>query len=116
MNNRKKGTAYEEWAAAWLTRKGMEILKRNYRCRQGEIDLIARDGKYLVFIEVKYRGVGKAGHPAEAVDRRKQARIIRAARQYLFENRISEDQACRFDVVSILGEEPEHIEHAFECS
>ena len=52
MNKRKTGTEYEELAARWLTGKGFEILEKNYRCRIGEIDLIARDGRYLVFVEV----------------------------------------------------------------
>ena len=51
MNKRKTGTEYEELAARWLTGKGFEILEKNYRCRIGEIDLIARDGRYLVFVE-----------------------------------------------------------------
>ena len=52
MNKRKTGTEYEELAARWLTGKGFKILEKNYRCRIGEIDLIARDGRYLVFVEV----------------------------------------------------------------
>ena len=61
MNKRKTGTEYEELAARWLIEKGYEILEKNYRCRIGEIDLIARDGRYLVFVEVKYRSDEKAG-------------------------------------------------------
>ena len=61
MNKRKTGTEYEELAARWLTGKGFEILEKKYRCRIGEIDLIARDGRYLVFVEVKYRSDEKAG-------------------------------------------------------
>ena len=96
MNKRKTGTEYEELAARWLTGKGFEILEKNYRCRIGEIDLIARDGRYLVFVEVKYRSDEKAGDPSEAV------------------NWIPEDMPCRFDVVSILGSEIYHIKNAFE--
>ena len=55
MNKRKTGTAYEKKAAAYLKEKGYHILKRNYRCPLGEIDLIAEENGYLVFIEVKYR-------------------------------------------------------------
>ena len=102
MNKRKTGTEYEELAARWLTGKGFEILEKNYRCRIGEIDLIARDGRYLVFVEVKYRAGEKAGDPSEAVN------------WYLRQKRIPEDMPCRFDVVSILGSEIYHIKNAFE--
>ena len=78
-NRRIRGQQKEELAAAWLERQGYEILEHNYRCRQGEIDLIARDGRYLVFIEVKYRNSAKCGDPLEAVDRRKQAKILYTA-------------------------------------
>ncbi len=55
QNKRQTGAAYEEQAARFLLEQGYQILERNYRCRQGEIDVIARDGSYLVFVEVKYR-------------------------------------------------------------
>lgn len=114
LNKRQTGTAYEEKAAMWLAEKGFKILERNFRCRQGEIDLIARDGRYLVFVEVKYRSRGNTGHPAEAVNLRKQQRIIQTAQYYCYRNRIPESQAIRFDVVSILGDRIEHIENGFE--
>ena len=78
MNKRQTGSRYEETAAAFLTSKGYRVLERNFRCRQGEIDLICRHGKYLVFAEVKYRSGLSMGSPAEAVDARKQERIRRA--------------------------------------
>lgn len=114
MNKRQTGTAYEEQAAKWLEAHGYRILKRNYRCRQGEIDLIAEDGPCLVFIEVKYRRDSQTGHPAEAVDIRKQRRITRTALYYCCEQRIPETRECRFDVVSILQDKIEHIINAFE--
>ena len=113
QNKRRTGAAYEEKAASWLEEHGMQILERNYRCRRGEIDLIAMDGKYLVFVEVKYRRDLHAGYPAEAVDARKQKRIAGAAVCYCRERKISQDQPCRFDVVGILGDEIEHIKDAF---
>ena len=70
-------------AAAYLKKKGYRILEANFRCRFGEIDLIARDGAYLVFIEVKYRSSLKDGDSLEAVNRRKQRKIIRVAEYYL---------------------------------
>ena len=60
-NNRAKGSIYEEKIAAFLKQSGFVILERNYRCKQGEIDIIAKDGKYFVFIEVKFRASGSAG-------------------------------------------------------
>lgn len=115
MNKRAIGTEYETVAAKHLERLGYRIVARNYRCRAGEIDLIARHGAYLVFIEVKYRADARNGYGAEAVDCRKQERIVRAARWYLMEKHIPENQPCRFDVVSFLGEEISVIENAFEC-
>ena len=55
MNRRETGSRYEKQAAVYLEQKGYEILEMNFRCRRGEIDLVARDGEYLVFVEVKYR-------------------------------------------------------------
>lgn len=114
MNKRQTGAEYEEQAAGWLKEQGYRILKRNYRCRQGEIDLIAEDGPYLVFVEVKYRKGEQTGHPAEAVDIRKQKRLSRTALYYCYEQRVPETRGCRFDVVSILGDKIEHIINAFE--
>lgn len=113
-NRRAQGTAYEEKAAGWLETAGLKILEKNYRCRRGEIDLIATDGKYLVFIEVKYRSSVGSGHPAEAVHAGKQRRIAEAALCYCYEHKIPENRPCRFDVVSILGDEIMHIKNAFE--
>ncbi len=113
MNKRRVGAQYEELAARCLEEKGYQILERNYRCRQGEIDLIALDGSCLVFVEVKYRRDGRTGDPAEAVDFRKQRRIIRTAAYYCYNRNIGESHACRFDVISVLGSEVRHIENAF---
>ncbi len=112
-NRRAKGSRYEEKAAAFLQEKGYQILERNYRDRAGEIDLIARDGMYLVFVEVKYRRNRETGYPEEAVDVRKQTRIRHTAEYYLYSRRYPADTPCRFDVVSILGEEIRLIADAF---
>ena len=68
MNKRKIGSRYEEAAAAFLQKQGFRILGKNFRCRQGEIDLVCREGKELVFTEVKYRSDASCGSPFEAVD------------------------------------------------
>ena len=112
-NKRELGGHYEQLAADYLTAHGAQILVRNFRCRQGEIDLIIRDGRYLVFVEVKYRSSMGKGDPAEAVNPFKQQRIRNSARYYLYKNRCGEDTPCRFDVVSILGNEIRWIKNAF---
>ena len=77
--------------------------------------IIARDRDYLVFIEVKYRRDEHEGDPAEAVDARKQVRILRTARYYMTRYHISEDTPCRFDVVAVLGSNVRLIRDAFWC-
>ncbi|HBA63828.1 MAG TPA: YraN family protein [Lachnospiraceae bacterium] len=113
MNRRSVGTAYEQKAEAYLKKQGMQILERNFRCRQGEIDLIAREGETIVFCEVKYRNGTAVGHPLEAVGVRKQQRLIHCAAYYLMQHGGTET-ACRFDVIGFLGEELIHISNAFE--
>lgn len=112
MNKRKIGTDYEQLAAKYLGGRGYEIIESNYRCPVGEIDLIAKDGTYLVFIEVKYRRNLGAGSPLEAVDRKKQQTIRRVAQWYLTERHLY-DIPVRFDVTGILGEEITVIKDAF---
>lgn len=113
MNKRAIGTAYEKKAAVYLEEQGYRIVASNYRCRSGEIDLIAREGQYLVFLEVKYRVDLRWGSGLEAVDYRKRQRILRAARWYLYEKRLSQETACRFDVISFDGEQTLLIRNAF---
>ncbi len=103
-NKRQTGAYYEQAAGHYLEQLGYEILEYNYRCRLGEIDIIAKDGVYMVFCEVKYRGNGRKGNPLEAVDVKKQNVIYRCAMYYLTENHI-EDVPCRFDVVGIQGKD-----------
>lgn len=114
MNNRTVGTLYEEKTAIYLQHRGYRILERNYRCKLGEIDLIASHGPYLVFIEVKYRRNGQLGEGADAVDWRKQQRIIRTASWYLMEKGIGAGKPCRFDVVSVTGDRFQLIQDAFQ--
>lgn len=113
MNNREKGSRCENMAAVYLQKKGYRILEKNYRRRTGEIDLIASDGDYLVFVEVKYRKNARKGEPQEAVTRAKQGKILRTAQYYMAEKRIPEDAACRFDVIACFGEELRHWKDAF---
>lgn len=104
-------------AARFLKKQGYVILCRNYRARTGEIDIIAKDGDALVFIEVKSRHTDSYGSAKASITRAKQAKITRTAMYYLKETRQAEASA-RFDVV-ILGGEGEHIEvirNAFEAA
>ncbi len=103
QNKRAIGSRYEQEAAAFLQNQGLQILEKNYRCRLGEIDLIAREGHTLVFCEVKYRYDLGAGDPAEAVDSRKQQTIYRVAQWYMKQHRWPVDTPCRFDVVTVTG-------------
>jgi len=115
INTRKTGKKYEEMAADYLQSRGYEILKKNYHCSYGEIDVIARSGEYLVFVEVKYRGSSAYGSPGEAVDRRKQRRISRAALSYYGRNGYEQEVPCRFDVIGVDGKgNISHIENAFD--
>lgn len=66
QNTRRTGAVYEKKAGAYLEKRGYKILEYNYRCRQGEVDIIARDAGYLVFCEVKYRSGPESGYPEEA--------------------------------------------------
>ena len=111
-NNRKTGGNYEQAAGFYLEQHGYQILQYNYRCRIGEIDIVAKYGENLVFCEVKYRtGPGK-GSPLEAVDARKQRKIFQAAMYYLTEYHIS-DVPCRFDVIGIEGTRIQLVKNAF---
>lgn len=115
-NTSQKGNLSEALAVRQMQKLGYTILAQNYRTAQGEIDIIAKQGDTLVFTEVKERSQAYFGTPAEAVDRRKQQKIIAAARQYLAENKM-EDIACRFDVAEIKRENGQsyfrYLENAF---
>lgn len=116
MNKRTVGDEYENKAAEFLEKQGYKILERNYRNRYGEIDIIAKDKDYLVFVEVKYRNSIRDGLPAEAVDFHKQNKITKVAMYYCMQKRISEYEPMRFDVVGILGEEITLYKNAFEAA
>lgn len=90
------GAAAEELAARHLLAQGLRIIERNFRVRGGEIDLIAKDGKTLVFVEVRLRSRGDFGGAAASITAQKQQRIILAARHYL---QAHGEQSCRFDAI-----------------
>lgn len=113
MNNRKTGTEWEIQAADYLTRNGMRIIEKNFRCRQGEIDLIGYHEGYLVFVEVKYRSSYGSGHALEAVDYRKQCKICKAADYYRYSRHLGTDIGVRYDVIGIQNGKIEWIQNAF---
>ncbi len=114
MNTHACGTDKEQMAADYLLRQGYQILARNFRTRFGEIDLIAMDQDFLVFIEVKYRKNNRVQHPAAAVDFRKQQRICKSAMIYMQKSRFGTDTPVRFDVLAILGDTISLYKNAFD--
>jgi putative endonuclease len=119
LNRRQRlGKKGEEAVARYLKKNGYKILSTNYRCKHGEIDLIARDSEELVFIEVKTRSGLGYGFPATAVNTKKQRQISRAAQYYLAEYKLF-DTPARFDVISVLYNtakeyQIDHIKNAFD--
>jgi len=92
----------EDAVAAWYEAQGYVVVARNWRCKEGELDLIVRDGRTFVFCEVKSRTSTAFGVPAEAVNRQKQARLRRLAARWL-EDSPMRARDIRFDVASVLN-------------
>lgn len=120
--NKILGNAGEEAAAEYLKKKKYKIIERNHKNTYGEIDIIARYKKDIIFIEVKTRKSDKYGMPYEAVNYYKQNRIIRAAKSYLYKNKLY-DVNVHFDIVEVYGamsdtgfelDEIIHIKNAIE--
>ncbi|HUO44757.1 MAG TPA: YraN family protein [Burkholderiales bacterium] len=108
-----RGEPAEALAAEFLQRSGLEIVARNYRCRFGEIDLIARDGRSLVFVEVRMRASDGFGGAAASITAAKRGKLARTARHYL--SALPRAPACRFDALLIAGDGAiEWIKNAFE--
>jgi putative endonuclease len=118
MRRKSLGERGEDAAARFLKRRGYHILARHLDTRLGELDIVAVDGRTVVFVEVKTRSSSDAGHPAEAVDERKEQRMTQAARGYLKSHGLL-NHAARFDIVAISwpadAKQPtiEHIQDAF---
>ncbi len=120
MNLGQTGKSGEDKVASFLRKRGWTLIKRNYSCRFGEIDIIAQNSEYIIFVEVKTRGENSLFSPAEAVDARKQQRIMLTAQDFL-SKRFTELQP-RFDVAEVtVGQKPDgqqsynlkYIENAF---
>lgn len=113
-NYRKQGSEYEKLAANFLQEQGLFIKEMNFYCKMGEVDIIARDGEYLCFIEVKYRTNRLKGDATEAVNYRKMRKICRVADYYMMKNNYNSDTNVRFDVVAIEEGHLNYIKNAFE--
>ncbi len=115
MSTTAFGSQAEDAAAEYLKRKGYQILHRNYRAPYGEADIVARDGRSLVFVEVKARSSEQFGQPFEAVNKRKQEKLRKVALGYMKQN--GGECPVRFDIISITFHQGapafEHIEGAF---
>jgi putative endonuclease len=109
---RALGIAGEDAAAAWYEANGYEVLARNWRCREGELDLVVRRNRLIVFCEVKARASNVFGAPAEAVNHLKRQRLRVLAAKWL-EDAPIRAREIRFDVASIVGDAVEIIEGAF---
>lgn len=120
LESYKLGKKGEEIAEEYLLQKNYQILEKNFRSQQGEIDIIARDGEFLVFIEVKNYSFRSYGSPVGAVRKSKKQSIIHAAQTYLYKNDIK-NIYCRFDVIAIFCKYDssriiEHYKDAFYVS
>ena len=105
MNKRVIGSGNEELACSYIESLGGTVIERNFRCKMGEIDIIARDGNYLCFIEVKFRKDSSFGDPKEAVNFSKQRRISKVCEFYLYSKKLSFDIPIRYDVIAVSVKE-----------
>ena len=117
----QSGQTAERHAREHLEQHGLRLVKQNWQCRRGELDLIMLDGNCLVFIEVRYRQHKAWGGALESVDGRKRAKLILAAQQFLQSEVRWSKSACRFDVIAIepsaMGQPPKltWLKNAFDC-
>ncbi len=114
MNKIETGRKAEDLAASFLSAKGMTIVEKNFRAKVGEIDLVAKEGDEIVFVEVRARSSRDFGGAAASVGGAKRRKLIRAANLWLQAR--GWDGACRFDVVALDGARLEHIPSAFDAS
>lgn len=113
MNKKEIGHRYEDKAADYLEEKGFTVLERNFRCRQGEIDIVGMHENCLVFVEVKYRKSMSAGAPEEAVGMAKQSKICMVSDYYRIIHPQCEGRQIRYDVVAICGDQITWHRNAF---
>lgn len=114
MTTREAGLQAEDKAVQFLEDFGYEVLERNFRAKTGEIDIVARDGETVVFVEVRSRASAAFGSAAATVDHPKRRRIIRTAQAYAQARRL--DCPMRFDVIAIDGGVLDHVPDAFQAA
>ena len=108
------GKNAEHEACAFLEAKGFRLIKPNFRCKMGEIDLVMQDGADLVFVEVRKRSRQDYGSALQSIDKNKQRKLIKAATYYLLEKKLYNKIGCRFDVITINAPSSiEWIKNAF---
>lgn len=117
MDKKLKGNKGEDFAAEYYRKLGFEIVARNFHCRGGEVDIIAQNGEYIIFVEVKTRADNSLYLPREAVDERKQKKLTLAAMKYL--TRSKSEKQPQFDVFEVYSRGDriykfQRIENAFE--
>lgn len=100
----RRGRHFEQLAEAFLHERGLVTLARNHRCRGGELDLVMHDGISVVFVEVRYRRTDRFGGARASIDRRKQARLVHAAENFLAVYPDYVNSPCRFDVIAMGGD------------
>lgn len=103
MLTQSRGKMAEQKALSYLVEQGLALVSQNFTCRLGEIDLIMRDGKYLVFVEVRSRSSSSFGGGIASITYAKRQKIIKTASLYLMTHQINEQFPVRFDVISIDG-------------
>ena len=104
----------EQKAVQYLIQQGYEILEQNYHCRFSELDIVAKEGDYLCFVEVKYRKDARYEAPQGVVSLRKMQKICQGASFFMHEKRLSLDTPIRFDVIIMIGEQITLIRNAFD--
>jgi putative endonuclease len=118
-NTRSAGARYEAMALGHLQDAGLELIARNYHCRYGEIDLVMRERDIVVFVEVRFRRMGRFGDGIDSVNAGKRAKLVRAASAFLAEHPRLADATCRFDVLAISDDShapsPDWRRNAFEA-
>jgi len=112
LNSKEKGNFGEFLAQKYLEKKGYKIIDKNFSTRFGEVDLIAIDGNYIVFIEVRMRS-RSAYEPEESISIHKVKKIIKTAQIFLYKKKIN-SLNVRFDVISIMDNKIKHIQNAFD--
>ena len=113
MKIKALGNHHEQQALTYLTEKGLTLIKKNFHCRRGEIDLICFDQNQLVFIEVRYRSSNRYGNALESVTYSKQQKIKKTAHYFLFAHPHFQHYVMRFDVIAIDSQKINWVKNAF---